>query len=117
MLLAAMEEERVKRLVCITGVGAGETKGHGGFIYDHLIFPLFTKNRYADKERQEQMIRQSNADWTIVRPAPFSEAKPRRDFQVVTEVGMWCYARCRGPKLRPLCSSVGNGALPAQMHS
>jgi len=87
LLLSAMEQQGVKRLVCITGVGAGETKGHGGFIYDHLIFPLFTKNRYADKERQEQMIRQSNADWTIVRPAPFSDAKPRRDFQVVSEVG------------------------------
>ena len=25
----------MKRLVCITGVGAGERKGHGGFVYDH----------------------------------------------------------------------------------
>lgn len=66
---------------------AGETKGHGGFIYDHLIFPLFTKNRYADKERQERLIQQSGLDWTIVRPAPFSEAKPHCDFQVLTEVG------------------------------
>lgn len=87
LLLAAMEQRRVKRLVCITGIGAGETKGHGGFIYDHLIFPLFTKNRYADKERQEELIRQSSADWTIVRPAPFCEAKPHGDFRVLTEVG------------------------------
>jgi len=87
LLLSAMEQQGVKRIVCITGVGAGETKGHGGFLYDHFIFPLFTKNRYADKERQEQMIRQSNTDWTIVRPAPFSDAKARREFQVVTEVG------------------------------
>jgi len=87
LLLRAMQQQGVKRLVCITGVGAGETKGHGGFLYDHLIFPLFTKNRYADKERQEQLIQQSDLDWTIVRPGPFSEAKPRSDFQVLTEVG------------------------------
>lgn len=87
LLLSAMEEQGVKRLVCITGVGAGETKGHGGFIYDRLIFPLFTKNRYADKERQEELIRQWNLDWWIVRPAPFSEAKPHSDFKAVTEVG------------------------------
>lgn len=87
LLLDAMQQQGVKRLVCITGVGAGETKGHGGFIYDHLIFPLFTKNRYADKERQERLIQQSGLDWTIVRPAPFSEAKPHCDFQVLTEVG------------------------------
>ncbi len=76
-------------LYCPLGIefGAGETKGHGGFLYDHIIFPLFTKNRYADKERQEQLIRQSDLDWTIVRPAPFNEAKPRSDFQVVTEIG------------------------------
>jgi uncharacterized protein YbjT (DUF2867 family) len=48
---------------------------------------LFTKNRYADKELQEQLIRQSNLDWTIVRPAPFSEGKPSAPFQVLSEVG------------------------------
>jgi len=87
LLLTAMEQQQVKRLVCITGIGAGETKGHGGFLYDHVIFPLFTRNRYADKELQEQLIRQSNLDWTIVRPAPFSEGKPSAPFQVLSEVG------------------------------
>jgi len=87
LLLAAMEQQGVKRLVCITGVGAGETRGHGGFLYDRIIFPLFTKNRYADKERQEQLIQDSGTDWTIVRPAPFSEKMPHSDFRAVTEVG------------------------------
>jgi putative NADH-flavin reductase len=49
LLLAAMDQQRVKRLISITGIGAGETKGHGDFIYDHIIFPLFTKNRYQTK--------------------------------------------------------------------
>src|SRR5262245_22474494 len=47
LLLPIMEQHGVKRLICITGIGVGETKGHGGFFYDHVIFPLFTKNRYA----------------------------------------------------------------------
>ena len=38
ILIDAMERSRVKRLVCITGVGAGETKGHGGFLYDGFCF-------------------------------------------------------------------------------
>lgn len=87
LLISAMDQQEVKRVVCITGVGAGETNGHGGLLYDHIIFPLFTKNRYADKERQEELIRHSSLDWTIVRPAPFSEAKPLSHFQVLTEVG------------------------------
>jgi putative NADH-flavin reductase len=87
LLLTTMEQRHVERLVCITGIGAGESKGHGGFLYDHFIFPLFTKNRYADKELQEQLIRQSSLDWTIVRPAPFSEGRPSAAFQVLSEVG------------------------------
>jgi putative NADH-flavin reductase len=71
-LVGAMRGAGVRRLVAITGVGAGETRGHGGWLYDRVIFPLFTRNRYADKERQEALIRDSGLDWTIVRPAAFA---------------------------------------------
>lgn len=71
ILLHQMEHARVRRLVCVTGVGAGETKGHGGFLYDRILYPLFTKGVYADKDGQEALIRQSQTEWTIVRPAPF----------------------------------------------
>lgn len=70
-LIAAMKKERVKRLIALTGVGAGETRGHGGFLYDRIIFPLFSRKRYEDKDRQEALITASNLDWIIVRPAPF----------------------------------------------
>src|SRR5664279_3132759 len=39
-LVAAMNEAAVRRLVCITGMGAGDSKGHGGFFYDRIILPL-----------------------------------------------------------------------------
>jgi nucleotide-binding universal stress UspA family protein len=61
--------------VCVTGVGAGDTQGHGGFLSDRILYPLFTKGIYADKE-QEALIRDSAADWTIVRPAPFRNRTP-----------------------------------------
>jgi putative NADH-flavin reductase len=32
LLLLAMEHHRVGRLICLTGVGAGDTKGHGRFL-------------------------------------------------------------------------------------
>lgn len=92
ILLDAMERQGVKRLVCITGVGAGETKGHGGFFYDRVIYPLFSKHRYEDKDRQEALIRQSSLDWVIVRPAPFREGVPLGKLEVVTDI--------RGVKLR-----------------
>jgi putative NADH-flavin reductase len=86
-LLAAMNQHAVRRLICVTGVGAGETKGHGGFVYDRIVYPLFTKGVYADKDKQESLIRDSHTDWTIVRPAAFREGKVSGELRAVTDVG------------------------------
>jgi putative NADH-flavin reductase len=85
-LIAAMQSQGVRRLVAITGVGAGDTRGHGGFLYDRIIYPLFTRPFYADKNRQEELIRQSTLDWVLVRPAPFKADAGSTPFQVITEV-------------------------------
>ena len=85
VLLPAMARHGVRRLVTVTGIGAGETKGHGGFVYDWFIYPLFTRKIYADKDRQEAMIRASALDWIIVRPAPF-RGSPAGPLTVATDV-------------------------------
>lgn len=74
-LIGAMDATGVRRLVAVTGLGAGDTRGHGGWLYDRVVFPLFTRNRYIDKDRQEALLRASGLDWTILRPAAFA-AKP-----------------------------------------
>ena len=87
ILLGAMEREGVSRLVAITGVGAGNTKGHGGFLYDRILYPLFTRQIYEDKDRQEALIRASATEWTIVRPAAFRERrKPRGALQAAVDL-------------------------------
>jgi uncharacterized protein YbjT (DUF2867 family) len=68
-LVAAMQSGGVHRLVCITGVGAGESKGYGPWYYNWLIQPLMLRGVYEDKSRQEDVVRGSGLDWTIVRPA------------------------------------------------
>jgi putative NADH-flavin reductase len=85
-LIAAMQASGPRRLIAVTGVGVGDTKGHGGFFYDRLIYPLFTKNLYADKDRQETLIRASNLDWTILRPAPFKSKPGHEPFHILTAV-------------------------------
>jgi uncharacterized protein YbjT (DUF2867 family) len=67
-LLAAMTKHGVLRLMCVTGIGAGDSRGHGGFFYDRILQPLFLKSIYEDKDRQETLLRASDVDWTIVRP-------------------------------------------------
>ncbi len=86
LLIAAMERGGPRRLVVITGVGAGETRGHGGALYDRVLYPLFTKGIYEDKDRQEALIRQSSLDWTLVRPASFRSNVPTGDLQAATDV-------------------------------
>jgi putative NADH-flavin reductase len=68
ILIDAMRQGGVRRLVAVTGLGAGDSRGHGGFLYDALVFPLILKRIYDDKDVQEQMIRASGLEWTIVRP-------------------------------------------------
>lgn len=85
-LIVAMQAEGITRLIAITGVGAGETRGHGGLLYDWIIYPLFTRPFYEDKERQERLIRQSTLDWVLVRPAPFRTNPDATPLQAITEV-------------------------------
>ena len=85
-LIRAMTSAGVSRLVAVTGVGAGDTRGHGGWLYDWIIFPLFTRHRYAEKEAQERLIERSALDWTIVRPAPYKEGAASEPLQVFTAI-------------------------------
>lgn len=68
-LVAAMKAQGVSRLVCITGVGAGDSLGHGPWYYNWLFQPLMLRGVYHDKTRQEKIVRASGLDWTLVRPA------------------------------------------------
>jgi putative NADH-flavin reductase len=85
VLIAAMRKAGVQRLIAITGIGAGDSKGHGGWFYEWFIFPLFTSKLYADKDVQEKLIRESGLDWTIVRPASFTDG-PRGGALRATDV-------------------------------
>jgi putative NADH-flavin reductase len=67
-LILAMQEQNVRRIVCITGIGAGDSKGHGPWYYNWLVQPLMLRGVYEDKTRQEEVVRDSGLAWTLVRP-------------------------------------------------
>ncbi len=85
-LINAMKAEHVSRLVAITGIGAGDSNGHGGFIFDNLIFPLLLRKVYADKNRQENLITNSGLDWTIVRPSILNNKQGRGRVRTLTDL-------------------------------
>ncbi|OGR31576.1 MAG: flavin reductase [Desulfobacca sp. RBG_16_60_12] len=82
----AMRRQGVRRLICATGIGAGDSKGHGGFLYDRLINPVLLKTIYADKDRQEALIRASETEWTIVRPGFLTNGPLTKRYQVITDL-------------------------------
>ena len=71
-ILRAMAKVGVKRLVCESSLGIGDSKGQLGFLYNYTLIPILLRNVFADKEVQEKLIRESNLDWIIVRPAALS---------------------------------------------
>ena len=56
-LVPAMMRSGVHRLVCISALGVGDSRGHGGFVFDRLFQPLLLSQAYKDKGRQEAAIR------------------------------------------------------------
>ena len=85
-LVKAMERKNVRRLVCITGLGAGDSRGHGGFLFDRLFFPLLLRKVYADKDRQEDIVRASQLDWVLVRPVVLNDKPARGTVQARTDL-------------------------------
>jgi hypothetical protein len=84
-IIAAMEKHQVPRFICQSAIGVGDSKGQGGFVHHWLIVPFFLRWVYADKERQEQAIRQSGLDWIVVRPSRLVEAPRGGSYRVALD--------------------------------
>ena len=72
-IVLAMESNGVKRLICQSTLGAGNSKGNLNFFWKHIMFGMLLKQAYMDHELQENHVIQSKLDWTIVRPAAFTD--------------------------------------------
>ena len=88
VLVAAMEETGVKRLICLTGFGAGDSRNKGGLLYN-TAFHLFLGRAYDDKDVQEQIIRRSMLDWVIARPVILTNGLGTDSYRVLVEPKDW----------------------------
>jgi putative NADH-flavin reductase len=85
-VVEAMNKSSCKRIICVTGIGAGDSRGHGGFLYDKIFKPLLLKTIYEDKNRQEAIIRESGLDWVLVRPGFLTNGPRTGKYRVLTEL-------------------------------
>ena len=59
-------------------LGAGDSQGNLNFFWKNIMFGWFLKNIFLDHELQEQYVRNSALDWTIVRPGAFTSGEKNR---------------------------------------
>jgi putative NADH-flavin reductase len=88
VLTTAMEETGVKRLICVTGLGAGNSRNKGGFLYN-LAFHLFLERVYSDKDAQEWIISKTALQWVIARPAILTDGPRTRTYRVLVDPEEW----------------------------
>ncbi|MEO5805506.1 NAD(P)H-binding protein, partial [Devosia sp.] len=51
-----------------------------------LIFPLLLRKVYADKNRQEAIVRESDLDWVLVRPTILNDKPGRGSVRALEEL-------------------------------
>ena len=72
-IIQALEKAGIKRFICQSTLGAGDSWGNLNFYWKYIMFGFILRKVFADHQIQEEYVRQSGLDWTIIRPAAFIE--------------------------------------------
>jgi len=88
-IIDAMKVAGIRRLVCETSLGVGNSFGRLGIYYTLFVVPFILPLYYWDKHRQEEVIRASGIDWVIVRPAALTNGPKRGKYRHGSHVGNW----------------------------
>ena len=83
-IIVAMKEHGLRRFVCQTAWGVGESKEGGGFagsLFMTVLVPPLLRDEYADKEAQERVVRESGLEWIIVRPMILTNGPWTNDYR------------------------------------
>ena len=88
VLLDQMSKSDVRRLVVVTGFGAGRSKKAMSFV-ERLGHRAILGRPYEDKDRQEALIEPSTLDWTIVRPVILTNGALTTSYRVLRDPSQW----------------------------
>lgn len=84
ILAKALKPEQL--LIAVTGMGVGDSRGHGNVVYNHVMMPLVLRRIYADKEQQERIIKNNIARWIIVRPGLLNNGPRTGRYRALTDL-------------------------------
>ncbi len=83
-VITAMKASGVRRLICQTTLGIGDTRDVLNFYWRYLMFGGLLRGVYADHVKQEEIVKASELDWTIVRPSDFTDELASNNYQIVS---------------------------------
>jgi len=86
-LLQQMERHGVRRFVCETSLGLGDSAGRMGLYYTLFVIPVVLPFYFWDKAGQERILAKSQAHWIIVRPSGLTDGPPRGRYRHGAGVG------------------------------
>ncbi len=66
-IIGSMEQLSVQRFIYLSFLGVKESRENLGFFVNWIVAPLL-RNVIADHEKKEKIIKQSQLNWTIIRP-------------------------------------------------
>jgi putative NADH-flavin reductase len=84
-IISAMKELGLRRFVCQTAWGVGESTqdpGFAGAFFMKVLVPPLLREEYAEKEAQEKLLRESDLEWIIVRPMILTNGPWTNDYRV-----------------------------------
>ena len=88
ILVPIMEDMKIKRLIAVTGFGAGDSEAAINCV-QKVPFNIVFGRAYRDKSAQEALIKNSTLDWTIVRPGVLTNQRLKRPYRVRTKPSEW----------------------------
>ena len=88
VLVPAMKARGVKRLISVTGFGAGDSRASISWI-QRLPFQIVFGRAYEDKSLQERLIEESGLDWTVARPGVLTGGPRTGRFKILSESSLW----------------------------
>ena len=74
-IVQAMQRAGVRRLVCQSTLGTGDTRATLPPLYRYALVPLLLRRTFTEHERQEAFVRASRLDWTIVRAGALTDGE------------------------------------------
>ncbi len=90
-IVAEMEKQGVKRLICITTMGIRDNRFRMGLYYTLFVIPFIVGFYFKDKVIQEKIIEDSTLDWTIVRPGQLTNGKKRGNIKHGAKQGHYIF--------------------------